>query len=97
MGNIERGLEYVGGEKVRIPFRLLYVAVVVIAPLVKLDTVWTIADINNALMAFPNLISVLLLSGVIVEETNKYIHNLDRLDPAPVPVIGGPVQGEKEA
>ena len=93
----ERGLEYVGGEKVRIPFRLLYVAVVVIAPLVKLDTVWTIADINNALMAFPNLISVLLLSGVIVEETNKYIHNLDRLDPAPVPVIGGPVQGEKEA
>ena len=90
----ERGLEYVLGEKVRVPFRILYVAVVVIAPLVKLDTVWTIADINNALMAFPNLISILLLSGVVVKETNKYINDLDKLDPTEVPVIGEPVSEE---
>ena len=45
----------------------------------SLSVVWNLADIMNALMAVPNLIAVLLLSGVIVAETRKYLWN-DRLD-----------------
>lgn len=67
----ERCVEYFAGKKGLIPYRVLYIAVAVIAPVVALDVVWDIADILNALMAIPNLIAVLLLSPVIVKETKK--------------------------
>lgn len=70
-----------------IPYRIIYIAIALIAPVVALDLVWLIADVLNALMAIPNLIAVLLLSPVIVTETKKYIHNLDATDDTPVPVI----------
>ena len=59
----ERCVEYFAGKKGLIPYRVLYIAVAVIAPIVALDVVWDIADILNALMAIPNLIAVFLLSG----------------------------------
>jgi AGCS family alanine or glycine:cation symporter len=83
----ERCVEYVGGKKLLIPYRILYCVVACIAPVAELDLVWQIADILNALMAIPNLIAVLLLSGVIVEETKKYINNLDAVDETPVPIV----------
>lgn len=83
----ERCVEYFAGKKGLIPYRMIYVAVAAIAPIVALDLVWTIADILNALMAIPNLIAVLLLTPVIVSETKKYIHDLDAKDETPVPVI----------
>lgn len=83
----ERCVEYFSGKKGLIPYRLLYVAVLLIAPVLALDLVWKIADILNALMAIPNLIAVLLLSPVIVKETRKYIHNLDVVDNTPVSVV----------
>ena len=69
----ERCVEYFAGKKGLIPYRVLYIAVAVIAPIVALDVVWDIADILNALMAIPNLIAVLLLSPVIVKETNARV------------------------
>ena len=81
----ERCIEYFAGKKIMIPYRILYIAVAVIAPVVSLNLIWTIADILNALMAIPNLIAVLLLSPLIVSETKKYINNLDAKDPEPVP------------
>lgn len=83
----ERCVEYFAGKKGLIPYRVLYIAVAVIAPVVALDVVWDIADILNALMAIPNLIAVLLLSPVIVKETKKYLDDLDAKNNTEIPVI----------
>lgn len=83
----ERCVEYFAGKKGLIPYRVLYIAVAMIAPIVALDVVWDIADILNALMAIPNLIAVLLLSPVIVKETKKYLDDLDAKDDTEIPVI----------
>lgn len=83
----ERCVEYFAGKKGLIPYRVLYIAVAVIAPVVALDVVWDIADILNALMAIPNLIAVLLLSPIIVKETKKYLDDLDAKDNTEIPVI----------
>ena len=83
----ERCVEYFAGKKALIPYRFLYIAVAVIAPVIALDLVWTIADILNALMAVPNLIAVLFLAPVIMKETKKYINNLDAECEEDVPVI----------
>ena len=74
-------------EKALLPYRVLYIAVAVIAPVISLNLVWTIADILNALMALPNLVAVLLLSNVIVAETKKYINNLDAKDDTEIEII----------
>ena len=83
----ERCVEYFAGKKGLIPYRVLYIAVAVIAPVISLNLVWTIADILNALMALPNLVAVLLLSNVIVAETRKYINNLDAKDDTEIEII----------
>ncbi len=83
----ERCIEYFAGKKALLPYRILYIIIAAIAPIVSLDLVWTIADILNALMAIPNLVAVLLLSPVIVSETKKYIHNLDAKIDEQVPTI----------
>ena len=83
----ERCVEYFSGKKDLIPYRVLYIAVAAIAPVISLNLVWTVADILNALMAIPNLIAVLLLSNVIIKETQKYINDLDARDDTPVEVI----------
>jgi alanine or glycine:cation symporter, AGCS family len=69
----EKAAEYLFGNKVIKPYRYLWVAFVFIGSMLSLNMVWTFSDITNALMAIPNLISMLLLSGVIVNETKKYL------------------------
>ena len=83
----ERSVEYFAGRKGLIPYRILYIVVAAVAPVLALDLVWTIADILNALMAIPNLVAVLLLSPIIAGETKKYINNLDVKDDTPIPVV----------
>lgn len=83
----ERSVEYFAGRKGLIPYRILYIIVAAVAPVLALDLVWTIADILNALMAIPNLVAVLLLSPIIAGETKKYINNLDVKDDTPIPVV----------
>ena len=68
----EKSLEYLLGEKSVKPYRLLFVIAVYIGAVVKLDLVWTIADIMNGLMALPNLIALLGLSGIVAAETKNY-------------------------
>ena len=75
----EKAIEYLGGKKVIFYYRILWVAVVFIGSVVNLSMVWDLADAMNALMAIPNLISLLLLTGVLVKETNKYLWS-DKLD-----------------
>ena len=83
----ERSVEYFAGKKGLIPYRVVYILVAAVAPVLALDLVWTVADILNALMAIPNLVAVLLLSPIIASETKKYINNLDAKDDTPIPVV----------
>lgn len=92
----ERCVEYFSGKKGLIPYRVLYIIVALIAPVLALDLVWLIADILNALMAIPNLIAVLLLSPVIVKETKKYINNLNAVDDTPIPVVKTGIGNDKK-
>jgi AGCS family alanine or glycine:cation symporter len=81
----ERCAEYVFGSKINIPYRVLYVLVAFAGAVAELDLVWDIADALNALMAVPNLVAVLLLNKYIVEETRRYLGNINEIDPNPVP------------
>ncbi|HEX7358135.1 MAG TPA: sodium:alanine symporter family protein [Ignavibacteriaceae bacterium] len=69
----EKAAEYLFGNKVVKPYRYLWVIFVMIGSVMSLNIVWTFADITNALMAVPNLVSLILLSGVIANETKKFL------------------------
>lgn len=70
----EKSLEYLFGPGWVKPYRIIFCIVVFIGAGVKLELVWSIADVFNGLMALPNLIGLLALSGVVVSETNKYYY-----------------------
>jgi AGCS family alanine or glycine:cation symporter len=80
----EKGMEYLKGRAWVRPYRLAFIIVVFIGSVMQLGVVWNLADCMNALMAIPNLISILALSGIIVHETRKYLwrDRLDRMDDA---------------
>jgi len=69
----EKALEYVLHERAVYPYRVFFTLFVFVGAVVKLEIVWLFADVMNALMAFPNLLGLLGLSGVVVSETKKYI------------------------
>lgn len=83
----ERCCEYLFGAKGMLPYKIIFVSIVVVGPVLSLDLVWTISDILNALMAIPNLVAVLLLSGVVAKDTKYYLSHLDERDETPIPVI----------
>jgi len=60
------------GEKSVMPYRALYVAAVFVGCVARLETVWAAADLLNGLMAIPNLIGVLVLSGQAMRELRKF-------------------------
>jgi AGCS family alanine or glycine:cation symporter len=68
----ERCLEFLLGVRVILPFRLLWILMIPLGALWKLDLVWGIADMLNGLMALPNLIALLLLSPVVFRVTRSY-------------------------
>lgn len=76
----ERCMEYLIGDKPKAikVFRWAYILAVFIGPYMTVSAVWTIADILNGLMAFPNLIALFALSGVVVAETKKYFDKQKR-------------------
>ena len=85
----ERATQYLGSKKVFRKvglhthvciwiYRIIFLSTVFLGAVMPLQTVWNIADISNALMAFPNLISLLLLSGVMVEETRKHLWDKEK-------------------
>jgi AGCS family alanine or glycine:cation symporter len=71
----EKAVEYLGGKKLIVYYRILWILAIYVGAVLNLSFVWGIADSMNALMAIPNLIALILLSGVIVKETNKYLWN----------------------
>lgn len=72
----ERCIVYLTGVKGIKPYRIIYIILVASGAFIKLELIWTIADIVNGLMAIPNLIALVGLSGVIVSETKQYFKEL---------------------
>ena len=71
----EMAVEYLKGKRWTRIYRVIYIIVAFLGTVINLTMVWNLADCMNALMAIPNLISLLLLSGVIVRETKHYLWN----------------------
>lgn len=76
----ERAVEYLHGHRLVVAYRVVYIVALFVGSIMNLTVVWNLADCMNALMAIPNLLSLILLSGVIVHETRKYLwrNRLDR-------------------
>ena len=90
----ERAAEYLFGVKVILPYRLLWVACVFVGSVVKLNLVWNFSDTMNALMAIPNLIALLLLSGTVFAITKASPASARGELDAPPPDI--PIQAKPE-
>ncbi len=76
----EKAIEYLFGRRLLMPYRWLWIIFVFVGSIVSLNIVWTFADITNALMAIPNLLSLIFLNNIIIEETKKYLWdgNIDK-------------------
>lgn len=72
----ERCMEYLVGTKGIMPYRIGFIILVGCGAFLKLESIWILADIVNGLMAIPNLIALLGLSGVVVAETRKYMEHV---------------------
>ena len=85
----DRCVTYLFGSKAVIPYQVVYVAVAFLGAIGVGDIVWTISDIGNALMAVPNIIAILLLSGMIARETKHYVYEdkLEEVYDEPIPVV----------
>jgi AGCS family alanine or glycine:cation symporter len=75
----ESAVNYIERQHANRFYRILYIVALFFGSIINLDIIWNIADCMNALMAIPNLVSLLLLSGVAARETKKYLWG-DRLD-----------------
>ena len=69
----ERAVEYLKGKKWTRYYRILYVVAIFVGSIMNLGLVWNLSDCMNALMAIPNLLCLLFLSGVLVKETRTYL------------------------
>lgn len=73
----ERCIEYLWGVKAILFYRIIFVIMVALGGFLQIQLIWTIADIVNGLMAFPNLIALVGLSGVVVSETKAYFNHIN--------------------
>ncbi|MBE6418455.1 MAG: alanine:cation symporter family protein [Akkermansiaceae bacterium] len=86
----EKSLEYLGGQRLVTPYRALWSVAVFIGCIIPKSTIaWNFSDIANGLMAIPNLICLVALSGIVAKETRYYLqdNNLDTIDNTPIPTI----------
>ncbi len=75
----EKAAEYLFGTRVIKPYRVLWVIAVGVGSVLSLKAVWTFADITNGMMAIPNLISLIALSGIIVAETKLHLWDAPKM------------------
>lgn len=71
----DRSIEYLLGSKFILPYRVLFCLLVPVGAAVQLDLVWAISDVTNALMALPNLVGLIFLSGTVVAMTKDYFND----------------------
>ncbi|MDH3392409.1 MAG: sodium:alanine symporter family protein [Desulfobulbaceae bacterium] len=78
----DRSVEYLFGARMITPYRVFYCLLLPVGAVVEMNTVWTISDIFNAMMAWPNLIGLICLSGVVLRSTREYFNDPARVYPA---------------
>lgn len=83
----ERCAEYLFGKRATIFFKIIFVFVILLGPVIELDIVWSLSDIFNALMAVPNIIALVCTSGLIAKETKKWLNNLEGTDDTEIPTL----------
>ncbi|MCR5240690.1 MAG: alanine:cation symporter family protein [Prevotella sp.] len=76
----ERAMEYLKGKRWVLGYRICYIIAVFLGSVMNLAVVWNLADCMNALMAIPNLVSLLFLNGIIVHETQSYLGRARKLN-----------------
>ncbi len=69
----EKAMGYLSGQRMILGYRMVFICVIFAGSILNLEMVWNAADCFNALMAIPNLVSLLLLNGVLIRETHKYL------------------------
>ena len=74
----ERAVLYLAGMRAILPYRLVFIALIACGAFLKLEAIWVLADIVNGLMAIPNLIALIALSGIVVHETRRYLDKVQR-------------------
>ena len=74
----ERAVLYLAGVRAILPYRLVFIALIACGAFLKLEAIWVLADIVNGLMAIPNLIALIALSGIVVHETRRYLEKVQR-------------------
>ena len=74
----ERAVLYLAGVRAILPYRLVFIALIACGAFLKLEAIWVLADIVNGLMAIPNLIALIALSGIVVHETRHYLEKVQR-------------------
>ena len=74
----ERAVLYLAGVRAILPYRIVFIALIACGAFLKLEAIWVLADIVNGLMAIPNLIALLVLSGVVVRETRLYFEKMKK-------------------
>ena len=74
----ERAVLYLAGVRAILPYRIVFIALIACGAFLKLEAIWVLADIVNGLMAIPNLIALIALSGIVVRETQRYLDKLQR-------------------
>lgn len=72
----ERCIAYLLGVKSIMPYRIIFILIIASGAFMKLEEIWALADIVNGLMAIPNLIALICLSGVVVSETRRYFEHV---------------------
>lgn len=92
----ESAAEYLFGKKSILVYRVAFLIILFIGAVVSLDLIWTFSDLMNGLMAFPNLICLLLLSGVIAKETKHYLWNKNLDEKSPETEEMKPMFGKKK-
>ena len=84
-----RCVTYLFGKRAIRPYQVLYVVVAFLGAIGVGDVMWTISDIGNALMAIPNIVAILLLSGLVARGTRHYVYDghIDEASSDPIPVV----------
>ena len=77
----DRCVDYLFGDKMVMPYRIIYCILLPVGAAVELTTVWTISDIFNALMAWPNLVGLIFLSPVVIKTTKEYFSDPKKVYP----------------
>ncbi|MCK8817722.1 sodium:alanine symporter family protein [Natroniella sulfidigena] len=73
----ERSVEYLFGKGAIKFYRWVFILAIPVGAMVELELIWLLADVANGLMAFPNLVGIIGLSGVVIKEAKDYFQSLD--------------------